>query len=926
MTNGQIPPINFENLSMPGGILGKLKWIMVAVLVLAAIVLLTLLKGVYSDWLWFGELGFRGVYLKVLITRAVLFLVGFVAVISVVGLSVLFAYRVTSGPISIDVPDGLVNLTKRAIWIGALLAVIVLAIIMGTIFSSKWELFLRFTNAASFGIQDPMYGRDISFYVFALPTYAFTQGWIFSVFLMSIAASAIISFINFTVRGTSFTLVPSLRNQIAILGAIAILIAVLGLWIDRLQLVNSENGVVYGATYVDVNAKKHAFLALSVLGILASVGVVVSSYIERTRLAIGIVGLWVILIVALGTGWPSLLQTFSVDPNEFAKENQYISRNIDFTRTGYGLQGIEEIFYEAEGEVTAELVSENIATIENIRLWDYRPLTSVYRQIQLIRPYYDFKDADVDRYRIGNEYRQVLLAAREVAPEKLAEDAQTWVNRKLYYTHGIGIAMSPVTEFTEEGRPVFFAKDIPANGQIPISHPDMLDNPDLIVENPRIYYGENTLDYVIVNTNTQELDYQTGEGELAKTNYSGSGGVPVGSFLRKLVYAWEMGDVNILISSELNSESRIQYRRAIQDRISHVAPFLNLDGDPYIVADEGKLKWVQDAYTTSQNMPYSDPVIGELDKKEYNYIRNSVKVVVDAFEGDIIFYLWDPEDPVAETYNRIFPELFTDATLMPDSLRSHMRYPQGLFSVQAEKYIKYHMDNPEHFYGNEDLWAIPQEKFGQGETLQVVEPYYVIMKLPGEAKEEFVLLMPYTPNDRPNMIGWIAARSDGEEYGNIVAFNFPKDRQVYGPEQVEARIDNDQDISAWFTLRCSEGSTCIRGNLLVIPVGNSILYAEPVYIQAEGVSFPELKKVILATADRVVMADSLTEALYDLTGEIRKEIISAEEAQTNQASSDDKASSELNVDQADKIKDSLDNLRKELDALEALLESLEKGE
>ena len=926
MTNGQIPPINFDNFSMPGGIMGKLKWVVAAVLLLVAIVLLTMLKGVYSDWLWFGELGFRGVYLKVLITRAILFLVGFVGVILIVGLSVLFAYRITSGPISIDIPDSLVNLTRRAIWLGAILAVIVLAIIMGTIFSSKWELFLRFTNAANFGIEDPMYGRDISFYVFALPTYAFTQGWLFSVFIISIAATAIISFINFTVRGASFTLVPSLRNQIAILGALTILIAVLGLWIDRLQLVNSENGLVYGATYVDVNAKKHALLVLSALGVLASIGVVLGSYTGRTRMVIGIVGLWVILIVALGTGWPSLLQTFSVDPNQFAKENKYISRNIEFTRIGYGLQGINEIFYEAEGDVTAELVSENLATIKNIRLWDYRPLTSVYRQIQLIRPYYDFKDADVDRYMIGNEYRQVLLAAREVAPEKLAEDAQTWVNRKLYYTHGIGLAMSPVTEFTEEGRPVFFAKDIPANGQIPIAHPDMLDNPELIVENPRIYYGENTLDYVIVNTNTQELDYQTGEGDLAKNNYSGSGGVQVGSFLRKLVYAWEMGDVNILISSELKSESRIQYRRAIQDRITHVAPFLNLDGDPYIVADEGKLKWVQDAYTTSHNMPYSDPVIGDSDGKEYNYIRNSVKIVVDAFEGDIIFYLWEPDDPVAETYNRIFPDLFTDASLMPDSLKSHMRYPQGLFSVQAEKYIKYHMDNPEHFYGNEDLWAIPQEKFGQGETLQVVEPYYVIMKLPGEMEEEFVLLMPYTPNDRPNMIGWLAARSDGAQYGNLVAYNFPKDRQVYGPEQVEARIDNDQDISAWFTLRCSEGSTCIRGNLLVIPVGNSILYAEPVYIQAEGVSFPELKKVILATADRVVMADSLAEALYELTGEIRKEIISFEASQTNQASSSDKTSPELNVDQADKIKDSLDNLRKELDALEALLESLEKGE
>ena len=377
MTNGQIPPLNFENFSMPGGILRRLKWVVPAVLLLVAIVLLTMVKGVYSDWLWFGELGFRGVYLKVLITRAVLFLVGFAAVIIVVGASVLFAYKVTAGPVTIDVPDALVNLTKRTIWIGALLAVIVLSVIMGTIFSSKWELFLRFTNAASFGLVDPMYGRDISFYVFALPTYAFTQGWIFSVFLMAIAATAIISFINFTVRGASFTLDPSLRNQIAILGALTILIAVLGLWIDRLQLVNSENGVVYGATYVDVNAKKHAYLVLSALGVIAAIGVVVGSYIGRTRMAIGIVGLWVILIVALGTGWPSLLQTFSVDPNEFAKENKYISRNIEFTRTGYGLQGINEIFYEAEGDVTAELVSDNLATIKNIRLWDYRPLTSV---------------------------------------------------------------------------------------------------------------------------------------------------------------------------------------------------------------------------------------------------------------------------------------------------------------------------------------------------------------------------------------------------------------------------------------------------------------------------------------------------------------------------------------------------------------------
>ena len=658
---------------------------------------------------------------------------------------------------------------------------------------------------------------------------------------------------------------------------------------------------------------------------------IVGVYMGRMRSVVGVVGGWVVLIFALGTGWPAMVQEFSVDPNEFAKEREYIVKNIDFTRRGYGIGEIRNTFHQTEGEVTAELLSSNIKTIENIRLWDYRPLTSVYKQIQLIRPYYDFKDADVDRYTIDGEYRQVLLAAREVAPEKLDESAQTWINSKLYYTHGIGIAMSPVTEFTPEGRPVFFAKDIPANGEIPIASPARPELPDLTVENPRIYYGENTLDYVIVNTNTEELDYQTSDGVLAKTRYEGVGGVPVGSFWRKLVYAWEMRDINILISSELNSKSRIQYRRTIQERVSTVAPFLSLDGDPYIVAAEGGLYWVQDAYTTSSNMPYSDPVLNSAFSGDYNYVRNSIKVIVDAFDGGIDFYIWDKDDPVAETYGRIFPDLFTDREKMPESLQEHIRYPQGLFSVQAEKYIKYHMDDPEHFYGNEDLWAIPQEKFGQGESLQVVEPYYVIMKLPGEESEEFVLLMPYTPNDRPNMVGWLAARSDGEHYGKLVAYNFPKDRQVDGPEQVEARIDNDQDISAWFTLRCSEGSTCIRGNLLVIPVGNSLLYAEPVYIQAEGVSFPELKKVILATSDKVVMADSLEEALQSLTG-TAVTLSNSESQMTPRAEVNVDLKTSVSegilgtLDSAGKIGDSLERLRDEIDALEDLLKKLVDGE
>ena len=925
MTDGSLPPLDLNNLSIPSGLKGRLKWVILAAILIGLIFALSMGRGILADWLWFGELGFSGVFAKVILTKIILFIFGFVVAVVSVGAALLVAKKISSGSIDASVPESLVFVVTKVITIGGVVASIILGVIFGSLFSGQWELFLRFTNAATFGVSDPLYGRDLSFFVFALPMYSFAQSWIFGVGVVCLIGSGIIAFATYTMRGVSFTLTPALRNHIVIIGSLLVLVASVGLWIDRLELVHSDGGVVFGATYADVHSKQPALLIASILGVLTAAAMIFGTFTGRVRFVFGIVGLWIILVFALGNGWPSIVQKFTVDPNEFVKEKEFIQRNMDYTRLGYGIGDITETFYEAQGRVTSELVSDNIATIENIRLWDYRPLTSVYRQIQLIRPYYDFKDADVDRYMINGEYRQVLLAAREVATEKLDESAQTWVNTRLYYTHGIGIAMSPVTEFTPEGRPVFFAKDIPANGEIPVSSPATRESPELVVENPRIYYGENTLDYVIVNTNTQELDYQTGTGDLAKTNYSGEGGVPLGSWLRKLVYAWEMGDINILISGELNSDSRIQYRRTIQDRIRTVAPFLMLDKDPYIVADSGQLFWVQDAYTTSADIPYSDPVSDEVKGEggSYNYVRNSVKVVVDAYNGSIIFYLWSPEDPLARTYDTIFPDLFTSTSQMPDSLKSHMRYPQGLFSIQASKHIKYHMVNPEHFYGNEDLWAIPQEKFGQGETLQPVEPYYVIMKLPGESQEEFVLLMPYTPNDRPNMVGWLAARSDGDAYGNLVAYNFPKDRQVDGPEQVEARIDNDQDISAWFTLRCSEGSTCIRGNLLVIPVGDSILYAEPVYIQAEGVSFPELKKVILATGDTVVMADSLDEAITGLTGKLFGL------SQIEYESSDSSPASTGSVvpvhseEQADRIMRSLEILRQELDSLNALINELE---
>ena len=924
MSTGQFPQFDFDAESISRRFQGRMKWIVAIALVAILFVLASFARSIYTDFLWYGELGFRGIYIKVLTTRIALFAVGFIVTAILLAISLLTINRNTSGPGGLPIPEDLAKIAGRLLTIIAIAATLIIGIVMGSFFASKWELFLRFTNAANFGVTDPLYGKDLSFYIFELPTYSFIQGWLLAVGIIVGIASAVLAFANFTLRGVSFTLTSTIRNQLIIIGSIIVLIVSIGFWIDRLELVHSDGGVVYGATYSDVYAKKIALLVLSILGVIVAAAMIIGAFLKNIKISIAPLGLWVILIFALGSAWPSIVQQFSVNPQEFVKEQKYIEDNIEYTRIGFGLNSIDEAFYETEGSVTSDLINANLKSVENIRLWDYRPLTNVYKQIQLIRPYYDFKDADVDRYMINGEYRQVLLAAREVAPEKLAEESQTWVNRKLFYTHGIGIAMSPATEFTSEGRPIFFAKDIPANGQIPISSPETGATPDVMVNNPRIYYGENTLDYVIVNTNTEELDYQTGEGELIKASYEGDGGVSVGTWFRKLVYAWEMRDINILISSELNNQSRIQYKREIQERVAEIAPFLTLDKDPYIVAGEGQLFWMQDAYTTSNKLPYSDPELDDQKHSDYNYIRNSVKVVIDAYTGDIDFYLWDENDPVALTYKKIFPKLFSDANEMPESIRSHVRYPQGLFSIQASKYIKYHMDDPQHFYGNEDLWAIPQEKFGQGDVLQEVEPYYVIMKLPGNEKEEFVQLIPYTPTNRPNMVGWLAARSDGDQYGNLVAYNFPKDRQVDGPEQVEARIDNDQDISAWFTLRCAEGSTCIRGNLLVIPIGDSILYAEPIYIQAEGVSFPELKKVILATAEKVVMGDSLDDALYMLTGDSYQ--LTNQNLSESPPSTEKKDSNNINIGNATSqdVNKSIQRLRQELDALEDLIQKLNK--
>jgi hypothetical protein len=749
--------------------------------------------------------------------------------------------------------------------------------------------------------------------------YEFLQSWLLGAVVVTLLATLGICFVNFSYRGVGIQLTPGLKAQVSILAAIAMLIFGAGMWLDRWALVLSDQGAVFGASYTDISARRNALMILTIVAAASAVLMLVNAYIAKVRLLIGAIILFAVLAVVLGVVWPNAMQRLTVRPNEYAKEQVYIDRNIELTRQAFGLSDVSEQLYPVDTTLTVEMVSENLQTIDNIRLWDHGPLSDVYRQIQLIRPYYDFEDADVDRYTVDGRPRQVMLAAREVAPDKLDKDAQTWVNRTLRYTHGFGVAMSPVTEFTAEGRPEFFAKDIPQDGTIAVSSGVPDAEPDTTVTNPRIYYGEKTLDYVIVNSNTPELDYQAAGGELLSLQYDGDGGVNIGGFFRRIAYAWQFTDINILITGEITDDSRLQYRREIQERVSTVAPFLRLDDDPYIVAADGALYWIQDAYTVTDRYPYSDP-----SPEGFNYIRNSVKIVIDAFNGSMDFYVWDMSDPIVATYRAIFPDLFVDKDTMPETLLSHTRYPQDMFGIQAEKYLRYHMLNSQDFYNLEDIWSIPEEKFGQGEELQAVEPYYVIMKIPGEEREEFVLLTPYTRNDPPIMAGWLAARNDGEKLGELVAFRFPKERQIDSPQQIEAKIDNDPDISQWFTLRCQEGSFCIRGNLLVIPIATDdefgLLYAEPVYLQAEGIDFPELKQVILASGDKVVMEGSVTEAIAALTGFIEVAVVEPDESQNGDA-----APVEVDVFQAniDKLSDVIQALREGLNALEDALKGLE---
>ncbi|MFC1893363.1 UPF0182 family protein [Chloroflexota bacterium] len=812
--------------------------------VLTLFILINIAKGLYTEWLWFSSLGYGSVFATILNTKVlVFFAAAIIFCIFFLG-NLVLATRLAPHTEARFWPWALVRKIQQILRVNVILGTALLSLIFGLVAQGNWEVVLRFYNGQPFGITDPVFHREVSFYVFSLPFYYLLRGWLLGALIISLLGTAGVYLLSYTAQRLKF---DRARPVLAHMGGL--IIAILGLfawgyWLGIWELVFSERGVVFGASYADMHAKLPAQWILLAVVVIFMVVILVSILRRNSRWPIyGIVG-WVVAAIIVGGIFPGVVQRLQVQPNELDRERPYIDYNIQFTRDAFALNRIEEQSFPAAEAPTRQDIEGNQATINNIRLWDPRPLKDTYNQIQSIRLYYDFNDVDVDRYIINDEYRQVMLSARELSAEKLAGEAQTWVNRRLQFTHGYGIALSPVNEVTTQGLPNLLVKDIPPVG-------------DFNIEQPQIYYGEKTNDYVIVKTKTQEFDYPMGD-ENVYGQYEGQGGVSLSGFMRRLVYAWQFSDLNILISSQLTPESRVLYYQNIQERVTRLAPFLELDRDPYLVVMDGRLFWIQDAYTTTNRYPYSEP-LGNI-----NYIRNSVKAVISAFDGSVTFYVTDPEDALIQTYQAIFPELFVPAGQMPESLRAHLRYPEDMFNIQAAVYQSYHMRDARVFYNKEDLWTVPQEFYAGKE--QPMESYYIIMRLPDEEQEEFLLMLPFTPVNKNNTIGWLAARSDGENYGKLLAFLFPKEKLVYGPSQIENRIQQDTVITEQLALWGRGGSQVIRGNLLLIPLGESTLYVEPVFLQADSGGLPELKRVIVAAGDQIAMEPTLMGSIAAIFG------------------------------------------------------------
>jgi uncharacterized membrane protein (UPF0182 family) len=866
------------------------KRIVIIGLVVVIVLGLPIATGLLADWWWFESLNFEAVFLTRLTTQIALFASGAGLFALVVGSNILLARGLArrAGWMRGPPTHPQAMAWEAMFWLGVIGAALYFGWQMAGQAGAAWETVLRFLNAASFGATDPLFGRDVGWYIFSLPLYRFIQGWLFGLLALSLLAAGAIYLTRIYLAPVAVfaarvreqpmpadesempalelpgvarpPITRAIKLHLSLLGAALALLVALGHQLDIAELVFSTQGAAYGAGYADVNARWPALTLLTGLALIAALTLLAGIPRRDWRLSLGGFGLWLVGAVLAGFVYPLLVQRLVVQPAELDRERPFIEHNIRLTRLAYGLDKIQEVPLPGEERVTPEEIAANPDTLRNIRLWDPEPLLATYNQVQSIRLYYEFVGVDVDRYTIDGRYRQVMLSARELSPERLPAEAQTWVNRRLQFTHGYGVAMSPVNELTPEGLPTFLVQDVPPKGALTLARPE-------------IYFGEKTGEYVIVRTRTPEFDYPKGD-ENVYASYAGdaTAGVSVGDFFRRLVFAIRFGDLNILLSDALEPRSLILYHRNVAERVQKLAPFLLLDRDPYLVAADGGLYWILDAYTHTDRYPYSQPYrdpagrgTGGSETRPYNYLRNSVKAVVSAYDGSVTLYAADPDDPILRAWRRVFPDLFHPLDEMPPALRPHLRYPQDLFSAQADLYSTYHMQDPRVFYNKEDLWTVPNEIYLK-ETVDMA-PYYIIMRLPNEPREEYVLIRPYTPPDKNNMITWLAARSDGEHYGKLLALRYPKEKLVFGPMQIEARIDQDPRISEQITLWDQAGSQVLRGNMIVIPIGASNLYVEPLYLQAAQGRLPEMKRVILASGNRVVMHPTVEASLTALLGQ-----------------------------------------------------------
>jgi len=816
---------------------------------LGLVVLLPIFSGsavrFYTDWLWFDDLGQLATLRRGLAAQVVLSVASGLVALAVLVTNWFFVPRWLFGLFrsrGAGGDGGSKPLVERLPPIVLSATMVAVASTMAWIAADQWARALELIHGRPFGLSEPIFGFDVSFYIFRLPFYRFLFGWVLGLMGVTLVGSGALYILAGCLRR-----VRAIRH-LSVLGAFLLLGAALGYQLERWALVQSAYGAVFGAGYTDVHARMPLLTLLTGVVVVGALVLLINAWVPRWRLLLGVGVVWLLLALVTQV-YPANMQRMTVEPNELALERPFIEHNIGFTRYAYGLDEVREFDYIDTGELTAQGLEENWDTLDNVRLWDWRPLRATYEQMQAIRAYYGFADIDIDRYVLDGRIRQVTLAVRELDIGEMREESRTWINRHLIYTHGYGLCMSPVGEVSEDGLPEFLVRNIPPQS----------DHPELEITRPEIYFGEKTTDYAIVNTTEDEFSFPMGDQNVY-SRYEGPAGVEVGGLLRRAAFALRFGSSQVL-SDAIQPDSPLLFRRQLTERVKTLAPMLSFDADPYPVIANGRIVWLYDAYTWTDRFPYSQPAGG------LNYIRNSVKVVIDAYTGDTTFYVVDPDDPLIQTYQAIYPDLFTPVEEMDPVLREHWRYPEQLFLIQADIYGDYHVEDPRVFYNKEDLWETPTEI--RGSEKAEVAPYYVTIRLPDSDALSFVLMRPYVPAGRQNMVAWLYAQSDGDSYGELGVYKFSKDALVYGPMQVESRIDQDPHISQQLSLWGQSGSSVNRGNLIVIPIDGTLLYIEPIYLEAEASRLPQFGQAVVLHGNRVAMADTLSAALAEVVPELR---------------------------------------------------------